>query len=80
MWPGSGFRRLGAWQPNNSSKPTPLRYGKGGTEKRATFASTTRCGLTQVLGLKSREPLLSSRSLLAAMRGLLLRLLASRAV
>jgi hypothetical protein len=36
--------------PNNSSKPTLLHYGNGGTEKRATVASTTQCGLTQVLG------------------------------
>jgi hypothetical protein len=35
--------------PNNSSKPTLLRYGNGGTEKRATVAFTTQRGLTQVL-------------------------------
>jgi hypothetical protein len=37
--------------PNYSSKPTLLRYGNGGTEKRATVAFTTQRGLTQVLGL-----------------------------
>jgi hypothetical protein len=37
-------------RPNKPSKPTLLRYGNGGTEKRATAASTTQCGLTQVLG------------------------------
>ena len=43
------IRRLG---PNNSFKPKPLRYGKGMAGKAChAFASTTRFGLTQALGL-----------------------------
>ena len=54
---------------NNSFKPKPLRYGKGMAGKAChAFASTTRFGLTQVLGLmgdimafspQEREALLS---------------------
>jgi hypothetical protein len=56
-----GLQPLGWPLPNNSSKPTSLRYGNGGTEKRATVASTTRCGLTQVLGLIDPKPMPSSK-------------------
>ena len=43
---------LSAPPPNSSFKPTPLRYGKSLAEKACqSFASTTRRGLTQVLGL-----------------------------
>jgi len=42
-------------RPNNSFKPKPLRYSKNVAKKAChAFASTTRFGLTQALGLMSR--------------------------
>ena len=43
-------------RPNNSFKPTPLRYGKSMAGKAChAFASTTRRGLTQALGRAERS-------------------------
>jgi len=49
--------------PNNSFKPKPLRSGKGMAERAChAFASTTRFGLTQALGLLELNPTLAYAS------------------